>query len=266
MGLMGGTRPQALVFSYHKTGTTMLLRVMQKICAQFGLRLQNIYGLARAIDPNADIVLLPHSLLEVIPAPPFRAIRVVRDPRDIWVSSYLYHLRTREEWCTNTNFDPSPPILYPRVDYSFQHRSEEWKRAWLVRLGGKSYQRNLRELKRDDGLKFELDGYTDCTLAAMRDWCLIGQEVLNVKLEDIMRDFDGWMRTIFCHLRFSDVECRIAIGLAAEQDIRRMSDEDVEANEFVHSRQISKWSEMLTPAQVREFQRRHGDLITSLEY
>jgi len=93
---------------------------------------------------------------------------MVRDPRDIWVSSYLYHLRTREAWCTNTTFDASPPIVYPRVDYSFQHRSEEWKRAWLDRLGGRSYQDNLRGLDRDRGLAFELNGYTDRTLTAMR--------------------------------------------------------------------------------------------------
>jgi hypothetical protein len=263
---MGRKRPQALVFSYHKTGTTMFFRVMEKVSAHLTLKLQNIYGMVRQIDSAADIVLLPHSLLGFTPTPPIRGVRIVRDPRDIWVSSYLYHLRTREEWCTNTDFDLSPPILYPRVDYSIQHRSEEWKRSWLTRLAGKSYQQNLRDRDRADGLEFELNGYTDCTLTVMRGWWFTVPEVLDVKLEDIMQDFDSWMRTIFRHLQFSDAECEAAAELAAEQDIRRMSDDVLEANEFIYSRQISKWPDILTATQVCEFQRRYGDLITRLGY
>jgi hypothetical protein len=178
----------------------------------------------------------------------------------------LYHLRTREEWCTNTDFDLSPPIGYPRVDYSLQHRPEAWKRRWLERLGGKSYQANLLERSRDDGLAFELDGYTGCTLEVMRDWWLTVAEVMDIKLEDIMRDYDGRMRIIFQHLGFSDTQCELALELAAEQDVRRMSDAAVESSEFIYSRQISKWADMLLPAQVDEFERRHGDLIRRLGY
>ena len=247
----------------------MFLRIMQRVCAQLGLRLANQYGMVTQIDPTADVVLLPHSLLQAAPAAPavpFRAIRVVRDPRDIWLSSYLYHLRTREEWCTNTDFDPSPPIGYPRVDYSFAHRPEAWKQHWLGRLGGRSYQANLHALNRDDGLLFELDGYTACTLAAMQEWWLAGPELLQIKLEDIMQDFDGQIRLIFRHLGFDATEREAAVGLAGEQDIRRMSDAVVAANEFIYSRQISKWRDLLSPAQVAMFQRRYGDLIRSLNY
>jgi hypothetical protein len=259
-------RPQLLVFTYHKTGTVLFEQIMKAVAARFGLRLWERYGVVERIEPAADIAILPHSLL----APGFaeghfRAVRVVRDPRDIWVSGYFYHRRCREAWCTNVNFDPTPPILYPRVDFSVQHRPEEWKRAYLERLGGRSYQQNLLLRDRAAGLAFELEGYTGWTLEAMRDWRLDG-EVLDVRLEDIGRDFDGTLTAVFRHLGFVDADCRLALELARPFDIAQMSDEAVAGNPHIHSRQVSKWREVLSPMQVVLFERQYVELIVRLGY
>ncbi len=260
------TRAQMLVFSYHKSGTTLFLRVMTHVAEALGLSLSNHYGMALKIDPAPDIVLLPHSLLGFELTRPFRAVRVVRDPRDIWVSSYMYHLLGYEAWCSNTDFDPVPPIGYPRVDFSVRHRSERWKRTYLAGLGGKSYQQNLLERNRNDGLRFELERYTDWTLEAMRAWRLRTPALLEVKLEAIVQDFDRCMLGIFRHLGFTEAECKVALQVAASQDIARMADTDIMANQHIHSREISKWRSVLSIDQVAEFERRHGDLIASLGY
>jgi hypothetical protein len=260
-------RPQILVFTYHKTGTALFEHVMRAVAARFGLTVALHYGLIEKLDPAADIVLLPHSLVGPdFAARPFRAIRVVRDPRDIWVSGYLYHRRCREEWCTNTNFDSSTPITYPRVDYSFQHYPESWKGAYLARLGGKSYQDNLLERDREAGLAFELAGYTGRTLDAMRGWRLATPDLLQVQLEAVMSDFDDAFAAIFKHLGFGDAECAEALELARPHDIARMSDEAVAQNRHIHSRTTSKWSDFLSPAEIEEFERQYGELISDLGY
>ena len=258
-------RPQMLVFSYHKSGTTLFDRVMRKVAERFSLRLTLQYGMVYDIDPSADIVLLPHSLLGFRLARAFRGIRLIRDPRDIWVSGYLYHRRTQEQWCVNTDFDPRPPIGYPQVDYSMQHRPERWKRRWLERLNGKSYQQNLLDRDEVAGLDFELEGYTGCTLEAMRSWQPL-PEVLDVRLEDITGNYDATMRTVFRHLGFSAEECETAIALAASEDINRMDDAGLAANPHIHSRTLSKWRELLSPAQLRAFELRYGDLLHRLGY
>jgi hypothetical protein len=259
-------RAQMLVFSYHKSGTTLFLRVMTRVAEALGLGLSNQYGMALKIDPGPDIVLLPHSLLGFELTRPVRAVRIVRDPRDIWVSSYLYHLLGYEGWCSNTDFDPAPPIDYPRVDFSVRHRSERWKRTYLTGLGGRSYQQNLLERDQNDGLRFELERYTDWTLEAMRAWRLRNPSVLEVKLEDIAQDFDRCMLGIFRHLGLTEAECDVALQVAASQDIARMADTDIVANQHIHSRETSKWRSVLSIDQVAEFERRHGDLIASLGY
>ena len=258
-------RPQLLIFSYHKSGTTLVDRVMRRVAERFGLRVSLHYGMAYGIDPANDIVLLPHSLLGFDLARPHRGVRVVRDPRDIWVSSYLYHRRTREGWCINTNFDPAPPIGYPRVDFCMVHRPERWKRNWLARLNGQSYQQNLLHRDQEAGLAFELSGYTACTLDAMRAW-RAPSGVVDVRLEDIVHDFDASMARIFRHLGFNQAECATACELAAAEDLNRMDDATIAANEHIHSRILSKWRTVLTPGLVRDFEQWYGDLILGLGY
>ena len=258
-------RPQILVFSYHKSGTTLLDQVMRKLAERLGLTVQVQYGMAYHINRDADIVLLPHSLLGFEIARPFRAVRIIRDPRDIWVSSYLYHLRTSEGWCTNTNFDPTPPISYPRVDFSMLHRPERWKRRWLSRLSGKSYQENLRDRDFEASLMFELEGYTGCTLEAMRAW-RAPTGVLDVKLEDIAKDFDSAMAEVFRHLGLTETECELGCQVAAQEDVQRMDDAAIAANPHIYSRTLSKWRDTLPEGLIRRFEKQHGDLLRSMGY
>ena len=51
-------------------------------------------ALDRAV--GALVANLPHSLLGPSSSHDLSAVRVVRDPRDVWISSYLYHRRTNE--------------------------------------------------------------------------------------------------------------------------------------------------------------------------
>ncbi len=115
-------------------------------------------------------------------------------------------------------------------------------------------------------MDFELAGYTGCTLETMRAWRLHRPEVLQIKLEDIMRDFDTTMLVAFRHLGFTERECAVALDVAAGEDINRMDDATLAANTHIHSRAISKWRDLLSPDQIIAFEQRHGDLIASLGY
>jgi hypothetical protein len=263
---LNSERRQILVFCYHKTGSTLFDRVLRNVAARLGRTVATQYGMVHDIDPSVDIMLLSHSLVGTPPSHPFRGVRIVRDPRDIWVSGYLYHRRCQEAWCTNTDLDPSPPIAFPRVPFSIQHRSEQYKRDYLRHLGGASYQQNLLDRDHEAGLAFELAGYTRCTLEAMRAWQLRTPDIIDVKLETIMRRFDVSMLAIFRHLGLDNRECDAALSEACSEDIARMDDATLAAIPQVYSRTISKWRDLLSAADVAAFERQYGDLITSLGY
>jgi hypothetical protein len=198
---------------------------------------------------------------------PFRAVRIVRDPRDIWVSSYLYHRTCQEPFCIHTQFDTAGFIGFPQVDDSMIHRSELWKQEFLARLDRKSYQQNLLDRDQESGLQFELEGYTGNILNTMRCWALRGfSEILQIKLEDIISNFDENMALIFRHFGFSEEDRKAAIEVARTEDINRMSESEIAANTHIYSKKMSKWQEFLTPRQVRNFERLYGDLITDLGY
>jgi hypothetical protein len=263
---MARVSPQLICFSYHKSGTSLLLHVMTKISARLGLRLVNHYGLVEHLDPGPDIVLLPHSIVRAPLDRPYRAIRMIRDPRDIWVSGYLYHRRCVEEWCINTDLDATPPILWPIVDHSIAHWPEDWKRRYIERLNGRSYQANLLERPREEGLAFELENYTGWTLKTMRDWPLSRADALDVKLEDVMADFDGAMLRIFNHFGLTTEQSQAALDVARSEDMRRMDDSAIAERPQITSRAISKWRDALSLEQVADFESAHGDLIHALGY
>lgn len=258
-------RDQLLIFTYHKTGTTLFGNVMEKLCRELGLTLSKVYGATQFVDPRPDVVMLIHSLLGALPQRPFCAVRTIRDPRDIWVSGYMYHLHCAEPWCLSTDFDPTPPIRFPRVPAAFHHRRERWKRDYLHGLNGVSYQENLKRRDRAAGLAFELDNYTGATMEAMRGWPH-GAAVRDVKMEDIAADFDGEMGGVLRHLGFAEHELPALLRVAASEDVARMDGATLAANAHIHGRALSKWRTALAPAQVAEFERRYGDVILGNGY
>jgi hypothetical protein len=182
------------------------------------------------------------------------------------VSGYLYHRHCDEEWCINSDLDLTPPIRWPKVDHAFAHWSDDWKRSYLERLGNRSYQRNLLDRSVLEGLDFELGGYTGCTLAAMREWDETVVAALDVKLEDLMADFDGMMLRIFGHFGFTDEQSRAALEVARSEDLQRMDEVAIAARPQIHSRTISKWRDILQADQIAKFEASHRDLIRRLGY
>ena len=100
----------------------------------------------------------------------------------------------------------------------------------------------------------------------MREWKLNGVEALDVKLEDVMADFDATMLRVFDHFGFTAEQSEAALGVARTEDIRRMDDAAIAERPQIHSRTISKWRGVLSAAQVARFEERHGDLIRELGY
>lgn len=261
------TTSQIYIFCYHKVGTVLFSNVAAKLAACFGLTVRVTLGNVRDIDRAADIVVFPHSLLDLdLDDYDYRGVHLVRDPRDVWVSGYLYHRRCTEQWCINGNLDPSPPIDFPRVPFSQRHRPETWKRAYLEGLGGRSYQQNLRELDPRAGMRFELERYTAWTLEAMAAWIPRPGPILELKLEAFARDFDAAMTAALAHVGFAGAALPRALALAATEDVARMDDQAVADNPHIHSRQLSKWRDVLTAEEIADFEARYGALITRLGY
>jgi hypothetical protein len=257
---------QMYFFCYHKVGSSLCAAIAQRIASRFDWNTDYLLGLAKQVDRSKQIVTFAHSLVDFdLSRYPHRSVRLIRDPRDVWLSGYLYHRRCREGWCINEEFDTKPPILFPRVPYSQQHRPEEWKQHYIVGLDGMSYQKNLLARDEDAGLSFEMERYAEWTISAMISW-KADPDTVDFKIEDFMADFDGVLARILRHFGMREPDIPGALSVAAVEDIRRMTDTQLAANPHIHSRSISKWRAMLTPKQLRKFETRYGDAIEQLGY
>jgi hypothetical protein len=92
----------------------------------------------------------------------FRGSHVIRDPRDLVVSAYFYHLRTDENWCIH----PTP-------------RNDDLP-------SDTSYQEHLRRLDLEDGIIFEMNHVSGAMIDRMCSWDYSDSRFLEVRFEDIV--------------------------------------------------------------------------------
>lgn len=244
----------------------MLSKIFSEICFAFDWKFAKVLGKSAEI-PDADVVLFVHSLIDLSAiTTPYVGAHIIRDPRDVIVSGYLYHKQCKEKWCTNTRFDLSQPVLFPNVPYSQEHRSEEWKKQYLVSLGNKSYQQNLRERTESDGLLFELFHYGAWTIESMLRWDYNNPRVKEVRFEAIMSNFEETFKEMFVHFGFSDDQVAQALQIAAKEDLNRQTEKQLRANPHVSSRQTTKWHKYFKKIHKETFKRRFDDALVQLGY
>ena len=225
------------------------------------------YGKPIHLPKKADVIVLGHSLIDLNNVKtPFVGVHFIRDPRDVIVSGYLYHCRTQETWCINTEFKYRGPILFPKVPYSQQHRSEDWKAGYLESLNGLSYQENLLSMNQRDGLLFEMKYYGAWTIESMKNWNYDRDNIFEVKIEDLQNSFDETFRLIFDYLDFSESETKLGLSIAAEHDLSRKSDKEIDEMRHVSSKKPSKWKDYFEPEHKEAFLKQFGNVLVDLGY
>ncbi|MEM9110969.1 MAG: sulfotransferase domain-containing protein [Planctomycetota bacterium] len=255
------------IFCYHKVGTVLLSKVFRSICSVNGWTFEVLHGMQTRFPKNVDVAVFSHSLVDPsVIRPPLLGVHVIRDPRDVIVSGYQYHCRTTEQWCTNTDFSVTPPILYPQVPYSQQHRSEVWKAEYLKSLRNKSYQQNLLDRSQNDGLAFEINHYGTWTIESMEEWDYTHDNILELRFEKLMGEYTDTFRLIFHHLQFSDEEINQYLDLAASHNLKKKSSNEIKKMRHVTSLKTSRWREYLDPEHKDAIRSRFSSALLTLGY
>jgi len=259
-------RPVAL-FCHHKVGTELLSKTFGSISRRMGWRFATLNGQKTELAADADVMLYAHSLIDPFGiTKPFAGMHLVRDPRDIIISGYLYHQRTTEAWCTNTNFQQTAVIDFPQVPYSQRWRSESWKRDYLRLLAGRSYQEHLMSLPQNEGILFEMDRYAGWTIQSMASWNYGHPSILELRFEDLMAHYDDNFRRIFQSIGMLDDDIEVALKLAAAHDLSRKDDETIRRMKHVSSPQPQKWRKYFDDELKTAFRKRFGNILIDLGY
>lgn len=230
--------------AHHKIGTVWWTRLFEELARLHGLRCVHV-GLPEGSTlqtpgptsvAEGDLYLYEHSRIfcrDHLTGRSFRATHMIRDPRDVAVSAYHYHLWTDEAW-----------VHVPRGIY-----------------GGKSYQEHLASLDPADGLLLEIDWTMRHQVRDMLGWDYSQREFLELRYEDVIADEADQFARVFQHYGFD--ERTTARGLAIVQSIsfQQMTNRRVgetAARDHLRSGRPGEWRDHFGPAHVTRFKELGG--------
>lgn len=152
-----------LIGTHHKTGTVWWRSVLTRLSRELGLTLtDNRRSDLLVAQHTHDLLFDVHSQTDLAALTvPFRALHLIRDPRDVVVSGCFYHQRSDEK-----------RLHVPREE-----------------LGGRTYQQAINALpSMADKLLFEMERRAAETIRGFDTWPSDDERVLLLKYEDLIVD------------------------------------------------------------------------------
>jgi len=183
-------------------------------------------------DPRVPELLAAHGIKPVF---------MIRDPRDVVVSGYHYHLWTKERWA---------------------HLPQE-------KYGGQSYQQHLKGLSKDDGLLAEIERSAGTVIRDMAAWDYNRPEFLELRYETVLADEDSEFERAFRFYGFSDDAVAYALQVVVEQSFRTKTGRAVgetATNSHLRSGAPGQWREQFGPQHVERFKELAGESLVRLGY
>jgi hypothetical protein len=262
-----GSKPPEPIFilTYHKVATVLIRKVMMEVTEKIGWRYSSTKGMADTFPKKTDMFHIIHGTgTKDFYKSGNKGIRIIRDPRDVIVSGFLYHQRCTEKWCINSNFsDPRHP--FPQVPWPLDTADLLTKERYVASLGGLSYQEKIRSLCKEEGLIFEMEGFAKITIDEMISW-KENEAVLTIKMEDLIADFDRQFEKIFRWFGIGEVDIAACLEIAVAHDMNRMEEREIASNPHISTGKLKKWEEYFTPNVWQAYKERFADAHTKLGY
>ena len=225
--------------SHHKAGSLWFQNVLSAVAWHYGLRF--VAGDRGKVTAGPGVFLDYDSRVDLSRLPPYRGSHLIRDPRDIVVSGYYYHLWTKEKWA-NT----------PSKEY-----------------GGKSYRALLSSLPKEEGLLVEMQRASNWDIRHIVEWDYTNPLILELKYEDVIRDEESAFRSLFAHYGFDERAVAACTEIAARFSFRNVAGRrvgQVRKKSHLRSGRPKQWQAELGDVQKARFKQLHGEDLIRLGY
>ena len=224
---------------YHKVGTAWFIRVLRAISRYYGLKFQQCTQ--SELQRDTDIFLEYMSRVDVAKLPNYVGSHMIRDPRDIIISAYFYHLWTKEEWAH-----------IPRHS-----------------LNNLTYQEHLNSLNKEEGLLAEMEGTSKEVIEEMSQWNYDNPNFIEFKYEDIIVNESEIFSKIFQHYQFSQEAIENCIKIANRFSFKNKSNRQkgtIKPTSHLRSGRIGEWQEVFNQHHKRRFKELFGNTLIKLGY
>lgn len=223
---------------YHKVATGFFAIILRKIAEEFSWKFQSCKQ--EKLSPDTNIFLQNHSKVNLSSLPPYVGSHIIRDPRDMIVSGYFYHL-----WC-----------------------SEKWCHIKKPKYNNYTYQELLNSVPQEEGIAIEIDR-VKWDVNHMSNWDYSNPNFIEIRLEDIVKNEKGMMIKVFQNYGFRNEDLTRAISIyekySFEKIARRKRGEE---NKQKHFRKgvSGDWRNHFTPKHKEIFKELYQDVLIKLGY
>ncbi|MCP5179088.1 MAG: sulfotransferase domain-containing protein [Pseudomonadales bacterium] len=241
--------------AHHKVGTSWFSAIYRALASEFGMPF--VLNDPNRIRPGTSTLFFQNRV-KIAPEKlnPYRGSHMIRDPRDVIVSGYHYHLWTREAWA-NTRIADLP---------------EEAFRAWrllpLDKIQDMTYVQYLNTLSQEEGLIAEIHRVL-MEFDEVFDWNYADERIFNFRYEDIMRDEVGVLRKLFTHYGFRPEMVERSVEIAGQFSFSRRTGRakgDVAEQSHIRSGKLQQWKSAFTPVVTQRFKELFGEKLIRLGY
>ena len=237
-------KPTIIHCCYHKIGTVWFGRILREVAAHFGLSFGSGYNFSTISDfelnNNSDIFLDLGSHVDLSLLGHYRGSHLIRDPRDLVVSGYFYHLWTTEEWAN-----------LPRAEYR-----------------GRSYKEYLNSIDFDDGLATEMHR-VNFWVPHMVDWNYANPRVYEIRYEDLISGEQRYFAEMFAHYGFTDAAVTESCRIAEKYSFKNMTGRETGesgAKSHLRSGKSGEWRKHFKPSHRHLFTKLYPGVLQKLGY
>lgn len=255
--------PQDVILhvTYHKCLSLYYRRIMQVLTAEFPFVWENYLGdSARfnraAVQGTGKRILSLTDRDDILwdELPPYRGSHFIRDPRDLVVSGYKYHLWAKEEWCRADTFPWRHYVIRPFFDLV-----EPDPAKYPANI---SYQSYLQSLDPERGMILEMI-FRRGAFEQMARWNYQNPNVLELRYEQVVGNESESFRQLFEHYRFNRRLRERGVQVADELRLANLKKGD---NNHVRDGQLKQWQTGM-PLRVQDvFKKAHGQALIQLGY
>ena len=260
-----GPRPLIVHGTYHKMGTLWFQNVLTAVARDYSMRFTISHHKAGE-DPDlmsevsheepplgTDVFMQSHSQLNCDRLPPFVGSHMIRDPRDVVVSGYYYHLWCNEPWVNK-------PIKLDASDLPMQRHLIATGRTDSI-----SYKRLLNSVGREEGISLEIRRFSQTDMRRVASWNYHDPRFYEIKYCELIRDEDRVFYELCKHYGFTDHAAERSVEIARSFSFKSVAKRDFgkkRNNGHLRSGQSGQWREEFNDEHKQLFKDWHGlDLI-----
>ena len=226
---MGWSSLRDLIVHYphHKCGTLWFNNIFSDLSKEFGWKYQ--YCTQDQLEDDTILwVVEGETRVFWDKLRSYKGSHMIRDPRDMIVSGYFYHLHCDEDHIT-----------------------------------ANGYQEQLKAMSKEVGINIDMRRAASYSATIMLDWVKNTPEnFIEFRYEDLWKNEISMFRQIFEHYGFSEKEIGIALGIVDKNSFSNMKDD-----KHIRKGELRQWKEHLTSFHKIILKRSHfQNLLEVLQY